>query len=127
MPGSVVNYGLPVSLSHVVFTGVDPDCVAHDAVEYGIDDGVAPEFREESFEHFVGFVDEPFVDCKQVVGGVLYTSLGTFPRLSAEAATCFRQIGLADVCRAVACAARRFANALDRWDCLIRRLPETHR
>ena len=72
-----------MALSHVVFAGIDPDRVVHDAVEDRVGDGVAsklavpflgrqlggergagrvvPEFHEleqESFEWFVGLVDE---------------------------------------------------------------------
>ena len=83
-----------MALSHVVFAGIDPDRVVHDAVEDRVGDGVAsklsvpflgrqlgggergagrvvPEFHEleqESLEWFVGLVDEPFVDGEQVVG-----------------------------------------------------------
>ena len=41
--GSGFELGLPVVLSHVVFAGVDPYRVAHDAVEYDVGDGVAAE------------------------------------------------------------------------------------
>ena len=42
-------------------------------------DGAVPELhepQEESFEWFVGLVDEPFVDREQVVGGVFAHELG---------------------------------------------------
>ena len=88
-------------LSHVVFAGVDPDRVVHDAVEDRVGDGVAAEPRvpflghqlgggrgaggvvaelheleQEAFEWLVGLVDEPFVDGEQVVGGTCVHKLG---------------------------------------------------
>ena len=39
--GLVVERGLSVALSHVVFAGIDPDRVVHDAVEDRVGDGVA--------------------------------------------------------------------------------------
>ena len=82
-----------MALSHVVFAGIDPDRVVRDAVEDRVGDGVASklavpflgrqlggergagrvvpevhELEQESFEWFVGLVDEPFVDGEQVVG-----------------------------------------------------------
>ena len=99
--GSGVELGLPVVLSRVVFAGVDPYSVVHDAVGYGVGDGVAAEpvvpflghrsggerdagrvvaevheLEQESFEWLVGLVDEPFVDGEQVVGGVFAHELG---------------------------------------------------
>ena len=41
--GSGFEHGLPVVLSHVVFAGVDPYRVVHDAVEDCVGDGVAAE------------------------------------------------------------------------------------
>ena len=101
MPPAFWISGLPVVLSHVVFAGVDPYRVVHDAVEDCVGDGVAAEpvvpfpgrrsggergagrvvaeLHEpgrESFEWLVGLVDEPFVDGEQVVGGVFAHELG---------------------------------------------------
>ena len=105
MPPAFWISGLSVALSHVVFAGIIPDRVVHDAVEDRVGDGVAAEpvvsflghqlggergagrvvaefheLEQESFEWLVGFVDEPFVDGEQVVGGEhVRTSLGTPP------------------------------------------------
>ena len=83
-----------MALPHAVLACINPDRVVHDAVENRVGDGVATqlsvpflgrqlrgerradgvapelqelqELQEESFEWFVGLVDEPFVDREQV-------------------------------------------------------------
>ena len=85
--GSGFEHGLPVVLSHVVFAGVDPYRVVHDAVEDCVGDGVAAE---------------------PVVGGVFAHELGHAARLVRRHADLFGEVGHADVDRAVACPARGF-------------------
>ena len=131
--GSGFEHGLPVVLSHVVFAGVDPYRVVHDAVEDCVGDGVAAEpvvpflgrrlggergagrvvaeLHEpgwESFEWLVGLVDEPFVDGGRVVGGVFAHGPGHAARLVRRHADLFGGVGHADADRAVACPARGF-------------------
>ena len=122
-----------MALSHVVFAGIDPDRVVRDAVEDRVGDGVAsklavpflgrqlggargagrvvPEFHElgqESFEWFVGLVDEPFVDGEQVVGGVFAHELGHASRFAGRGRHLFGEVGHAHVYGAVPSSARGF-------------------
>lgn len=131
--GLVVEHGLSVALSHVVFAGINPDRVAHDTVEDRVGDGVAsklavpflgrqlggergagrvvPEFHEleqESFEWLVGLVDEPFVDGEQVVGGVFAHELGHASRFAGRGRHLFGEVGHAHVYGAVPSSARGF-------------------
>ena len=127
------EHGLPVPLPHVELSGVDPYRIVNDAVGNRVGDGVSaesavpfpsrhlrgehgagvvvPEFHEleeEAFEWFVGFVDEPFVDGEQVVGGVFAHELGNAARLARRDHDLFGEVGHARVYRAVSSPARGF-------------------
>ena len=131
--GLVVEHGLPVALPHVVLACINPDRVVHDAVENRVGDGVAAELsvpflgrqlsgerradgvvselhelQGESFEWFVGLVDEPFVDREQVVGGVFAHELGRSSWLVRRDRHLLGQVRHSDVDRAVPCPARGF-------------------
>ena len=131
--GSGVEGVLSVAFAHVVFTGVDPDRVVHDAVEDGVGDHVASQlavpflglqlggergaggvvsafeqFEQERFEPFVGFVHEPFVDGQERVRGVLPDEFGDAVGLAGGRGDLFGQVGHAHVDGPVSVAACGF-------------------
>ena len=62
--GLVVERGLSVALSHVVFAGIDPDRVVHDAVEDRVGDCFASMFVRQVRQCFSAVWADGFPRCR---------------------------------------------------------------